>query len=157
MSYYYAVNVQGASTNSSGDTETDMAQFLTVAEQAPCNIVGLYGAAYNQTSVGGIVLRARRWTTPSTSGSSFTPAKRNTQSPAASTGVVTGPTAGSTATNLLSIGLAQTGGMGGWQALEPDAAIVLRPNGGANGNVDIISIATAATMTFDYTVEFNEG
>lgn len=157
MAYYYSVDVQGAATNGTPNTETDMAQFLTVAEQAPCNIVGIYGAAYNQTSVGGIVLRVRRYATPSTSGSAVTPAKRNTQSPAASTGVVTGPTAGATATNLLSVGLAQTGGMGGWQALEPDAAIVLRPNAGANGNVDILSIATAATMDFDYTAEFNEG
>ena len=155
MPYYYAVNVQGATSNGSANTETDMLRTLTVANQAPAQVKGLYGAMRSGTA-GGAQLRARRFATASTVGAAATPDPRRPGQPAASLTAFTLPTAGATPTQVLSIGLAQTGGMGGWVALEPDHAIWLNPNGGANGNLDILSIANAASIGFDYTVEHSE-
>ena len=156
IGYYFALNIQAAVTNGTGNTETDMIRLLTVANQQVAYISEVLGGAYNFTTVGGLSLRLRAFTTPSTSGSSATPTKRNQNNPTAQTTAFTLPTPGSTALNHMSVGLSQTGGMGGWQALEPDATIQLLPNGGANGNLDLFSIATTASVPFDYTLSFRE-
>jgi hypothetical protein len=46
--------------------------------------------------------------------------------------------------------------MGGWVALETDHAPALLPNGGANGNLEIGSLANAASVTLEATSELQE-
>lgn len=154
MPFYYDLN-NALTSNGAAGTETDHLRLLTVANQTPCRITAIYGASRFGTA-GGAILRVKTFATASTAGASQTPAKRNPNSPAASTTAFTGPTAGATPTVRQSIGVAQTGGTGGWFALEPDHAITLLPNGGANGNADLFSIANAASVTFDATLEIVE-
>lgn len=127
-----------------------------MANQESAKLVGLYGAARFGTA-GGAQLRVKTFATASTVGSAKTPAERHPNGPAASLTAFTGPTAGATPVVRLTVGLAQTGGTGGWVALEPSAAITLLANGGANGNADVFSIAASASVPLDFTVEHSEG
>lgn len=155
MPFYYAINPGNVTSNGTGNTETDHLRLLTVANQREAQIVGLLGCNQGATT-GGLRLRFASFTTPSTVGSSATPAKRDPGAPAASTTAFTGPTIGSTRTTHFTVGLPQTGGLGQWAALEPAHAVTITANGGASGNADVISIATTASQTFDYTLEFSE-
>jgi hypothetical protein len=46
--------------------------------------------------------------------------------------------------------------MGGWVALETDMGKAMKPNGGANGNLEVGSLANAASVTVDVSVDFQE-
>lgn len=155
MPFYYDINTNYTS-NGSAATETDHLRLLTVAEQETCHICGIYAAARFGTA-GGAQIRVKTFGTASSSGSSITPQPRNPNSEAANTTGYTAPTAGSSPATRLTVGMAQTGGMGGWVALEPSHAFALLANGGAKGNADFFSICNAATVLFDLSVEINEG
>ena len=155
MPFYFDLNFAFTS-NASGGTETDHMRLLTVANQETCKLMSLHGNARFGTAGGG-QLRVKTFATASTVGSAQTPAKRHPTQPAAATTAFTGPTAGATPTVRMTVGVAQTGGHGGWIALETSDAISLLPNGGANGNADVFSIANAASVTGDFTLGFNEG
>jgi hypothetical protein len=59
---------------------------------------------------------------------------------------------------VLKVGFAQTGGQGGWVALEPDHAItLLGGTAGTNTNLEIGSLAVGTSQLVDITNEFNEG
>jgi hypothetical protein len=131
---------------------------LTTTAQATVRIMGVYGACRSGTA-GGAQLRVKTFTTPGSGGTSTTPSKRNGNSPAASSiwaNDATALTAGTTAVTRLTIGLAQTGGMGGWVALEVDHALALLTGSGASGNMEIYSISNAASIAIDITTEFQE-
>lgn len=156
--YYYDV-VRTTATNGSGATDSDHLHFLTVANQESAQIRGIYGSARSGTG-GGMSLRLITAATPGSGGTAQTPQPRNSRSPAADLTVAndaTSLTPGGTPKLRLSIGVAQLGGNGGWQALEPAAGLTLQPNGGANGNAELHSIANAASVPFDVTVEHAEG
>jgi hypothetical protein len=156
--FYYDLN-RAFTSNVSGATESNHWRLLTVANQETARIMGLSGGARFGTAGGG-QLRIKTWSTASTGGTSQTPAKRNPNSPAASTTAFNDAstiTSGTTATYRMSVGLAQTGGMGGLVPVEPAAAIALLANGGANGNADMVSIFNAASVTFDGTLDLAEG
>lgn len=155
MPFFYDLN-NAVTSNGSANTETDHLRLLTVANQETAKIVGLYGACRFGTA-GGAQLRLKTFGTASSAGSGQTPAKRHPSFPAAGTTAFTGPTAGSTPTVRITVGAAQTGGTGGWVGLEPMAAVSLLANGGANGNGDVFSIANAASVAIDFTVELSEG
>lgn len=156
--FYYDVSLPittnaGAGTQSSGPHIT----LRTVSNQTVAMVKGCYVGARSGTAGGGEIRAMTLGTATSSSGTTTSPAKRHPNSPAALTSCLssqTGP--GATPATRFSIGFAQTGGMGGWVAIEPDAAIMLLPNGGANGNLDINSISNAASVAADLTVEFSE-
>jgi hypothetical protein len=152
MPFYFRSSAAGLTATTS---VTDQLRMLTVANQRACRISGVYGAADNAT-VGGIILRGGRFSTASTAGSALTPVKADPDGPAANTTVFTGPTAGTTFNQQIIASVSQTGGGQPWYAIEPDAACVLDPNGGANGNFDVESIGASASMAFDLNVEFSE-
>lgn len=129
---------------------------MTIANQETCRIAGIYGTARSGTAGGGS-LRLKTYSVASTVGQQQTPQPRNPNNPAASTTAFQAPTAGTFKALRVSIGLAQTGGMGGWVNLEAPAAIQLLANGGANGNADMVSIFNAASVVFDATMEIAEG
>lgn len=111
-------------------------------------------------TAGGGKLRLKTAATIGSSGSAQTPAKRNANSPAAGLTVFNDGstlTAGTTLTQRLAVGVAQTGGHGGWCALEPAAGLTLLPNGGTNGNAELYSIFNGSAVPVDITVEFAEG
>jgi hypothetical protein len=150
---YYGSSAQGLTSNGSALTETDHMQFLTGSTRG-ANLVAVYASGRSATP-GGNTIRLRRFTTPSTAGSGLTPQPRDTGAQAAVTGVVTGPTAGSTTKNQLSFGFPATGG-NGWVAIEPSNGIYLVAGGGANGNCDVFSICNAASLALDISVDHTE-
>jgi hypothetical protein len=60
-------------------------------------------------------------------------------------------------TTRVTVGFAQTGGMGGWVATEPTNKIQMMPNATNPVDVEFTSLASSASVTFDQTVEFGEG
>lgn len=160
MSFYYLVSPTGdVATSATANTQVDHLRTLSVANQRPARIVGLYltGKGAAQTSITGIEVTLERFATPSTLGTAITPAPRETGNPAAALTAFTGPTIGGTPTLQLSVG-AMSSGVGGWVALDPDHAIVLQANGGANGNLDLLSETQGAVaLNFHYSVELLEG
>lgn len=154
---YYDVS-RATTTSSGAASESEHVRALTTTAQATVRIMGVYGACRSGTA-GGAQLRVKTYATVGSGGTSQTPAKRNANSAAASsvwTNDASAITAGTTATTRLTIGLAQTGGMGGWVALEIDHALALLTGGGANGNMSLFSIANAASIAIDTTTEFQE-
>jgi hypothetical protein len=154
MSLYYTTNAQGLTSNSSAATETDHMRALTGTTRAAA-IVQAFISARNAT-VGGMTLRLRRYSTPSSSGSAITPTAKDPGAQSAVTSFYTAPTPGSTATQVKSVGASQTGAQGFWGAAEANDAETLQANGGANGNIDFFSICNGTSVPLDLTVEHIE-
>lgn len=157
MPFYYDVN-RLHTTNGTANTLSTLLRFLTVANQKMARIFGLSGACRFGTA-GGAVLRLIRAGAAGSGGTSQTPAEANPDTPAADTTVFNDATAitpGTSPVTQLTVGVAQTGGHGGWVALETDMAKAMKPNGGANGNIEIGSLANAASVTMEATVDFQE-
>lgn len=156
---FYFDTVRATTTNGTTLTESPHLLGLTAANQRVASLRGLYGTARSGTA-GGASLRVKTAGTAGTGGTSQTPAKRESGQPAAGlvvTNDATTITPGMTLTVRLAVGLAQTGGNGGWVALEPAAALSLMPNAGANGNMEIYSIAVGTSVPIDVTMEHAEG
>jgi hypothetical protein len=154
---YYDLKKAITTSGSAGTLVTHF-RLLTVANQMMARLMGLYGAARFGTA-GGAQLRVITAGTAGTGGTAQTPTKRNPNFRAADTTAfddTTAITAGATPVTRLTVGVAQTGGMGGWVALEIDHAIALLANGGANGNLEIGSVANAASVLADVTGELQE-
>jgi hypothetical protein len=160
MPFYYDVSRSETSNASAGSTSTHF-YALTVAEQETCAIKAVYIASRFGTA-GGAQLRLMGNTgTVASGGTAFTPSKRNMRgNPAAQTTWFddnTAITPGGTLVQRLSIGFAQTGGMGGWVPVEPSDSIQMMANGANPIDLEFVSVANAAAVTFDMTVEFSEG
>ena len=69
----------------------------------------------------------------------------------------TGIVAGTTLVQRLSVGFAQTGGMGGWVGTEPDNRFKLMSGGTQPIDMEITTIATGTTIPIELSVEFGEG
>lgn len=151
---YYTTNYQGATSNGSAATETDHMRFLTGSTRQ-CMLAQLVVSARNAT-VGGGTLRLRRYSTPSTSGTAITPAPKDPGSQAAVTTAFTLPTVGAIATQQGSYGLSQTGAQLLFGAAEMNDTWVLQAGGGANGNIDFVSIMNGTSVPFDLTTEHLE-
>ncbi len=154
MALYYVTNAQGLTSNASAVTETDHMRTLTGASRAAA-FVQVIVSARNAT-VGGGTMRLRRYSTPSTVGTAITPAPKDAGAQAAVTTAFTGPTVGTTATQVGSIGFSQTGAQGFWGAAEPNDALLLNAGGGANGNLDFVSICNGTSVPLDLTTEHIE-
>jgi len=157
MPFYYDVT-RSVTTNGSANTESQHFRVLTVSNQKMFRLMGLYGACQSGTA-GGARVRLKTAGVAGSLGTAQIPAKRNADSPAADTtwfNDASALTAGTTLTTRLTVGMAQTGGMGGWVALEMDHALSLKPNGGPNGNAEIYTIANGASIAADLTAEFQE-
>jgi len=158
MPFYYDL-FREVTTNASADTLSSHFRLLSIANQLPVRLVGLYGNAREGTAGGGDLSIVTAGTAGS-GGTAQTPAKRNPRAPAAEVTAfndATAITAGATPTERISVGIAQTGGMGGWVALEADHAPLLKPNGGADGNAEVSSRADAVSQKVRATLELSEG
>lgn len=155
---YYDVYF-GATTNSTINTQSSSPHIRLLSGTAVDALVkGLYVAGRSGTAGGGQVRMITAATAFSSMGTGYTPIKRNPNFAAAITSAATATTcSGNTTSVRASIGFAQTGGMGGWVAIEPDASIRLLSGGGANGNLEVSSLANAASIPVDITLEFSEG
>ena len=157
MPMYYDIT-RSITTNGSGGTLSTHLRALTVTQQPTMSLKNVYGSMRSGTA-GGAQLRCVTCATAGTGGTSQTPAKKNANFAAAQStwfNDATAITPGGTPTTRFTIGLAQTGGMGGWAPIEPDEAIQLLANGGANGNLEIGSLANSTSVAGDITVGFSE-
>jgi hypothetical protein len=152
---------RSVTTNGSSGAESTHLWGTTAANQETAFISGLYVASRFGTA-GGAQLRLKDNSgTIASGGTAQTPRPRNLRSgPAAQStwkNDATAITNGATLTPRVSIGFAQTGGMGGWVATEPGAKIAMMPNGTNPVDVEITSVASSASVTADLTLEFCEG
>jgi hypothetical protein len=158
MPFYYDMTFS-ATTNGTTNTLSTHLGFRTVANQLTARVVALYAAAKMAAAGGGCLLLTRCATANSAGTAIGAPNginKRHPDSPTAGTTVFTSPTAGGTPSVQLKVGFAQTGGQGGWVALEPDHAFTMKANAGASGNGEIGSLAVGTSQLVDITCEFNE-
>jgi hypothetical protein len=159
MPFFYATApTSDVATSASANTTVDHLRTLTVAQQ-PANItkLDLVGKGAAQSTITGIEIRLSRFTTASTVGSAITPAKRNADQPAANLTAFTGPTIGTTETINWAGGM-MSSGQGGFVPIDPgDDSIYLGANGGANGNLDLLSQTEGtAALNFKYTLGHRE-
>ena len=157
MPAYYDISTNFTSNASAGAVSTSPHVRLLTHTTNGAQIKGLYAGARSGTAGGGQIRLITASTAMSSCGTGFTPTKRNPSSAVAVTSAATACTCtGATTVVRTSVGVAQTGGMGGWVAIEPDAAVLLLPAAGANGNAEIESFFNASSIAFDLTVEFSE-
>jgi len=158
--YYYDLN-RAITTNGSAGSESTHLWGKTLANQETTRLSGAYIASRFGTA-GGAQIRLKHNTgTVASGGTSQTPSPRNLRGgPTAQStwnNDATTITAGTSLVVRITIGFAQTGGMGGWVAVEPTAAIQMMPNSVNPVDVEITSLASSASVTADLTVEIGEG
>jgi hypothetical protein len=143
-------------TSGTANTEVDHLRILTVASRgASITRLLAQGKGAGLTAISGIMLRLNRYGTPSSAGSSETPNPKHPAAPAAITTAFTGPTVGSTPTAQLAVGCGAAG-PGGWVARDSVEKIHLEAGGGADGNVDVLSVSGTTSLNFEYSLGFEE-
>lgn len=160
MPFYYDLN-QAVTTSGSAGTETTMMYGKTVANQETVSVVGLYLASRFGTAGGGQARIKTNTGSTAIAGAPQTPQPRNIRGQVAAqstwfNGSVT-ITAGTVLQNRITVGFAQTGGMGGWIPITPQDAIQLMPNATNPVDVELTNLAASASVTADMTLEIGEG
>lgn len=162
MPYYYGIS-RSATSNGTGNTCSEHIRLLSVANQQVCSVVQLMASVRNSTTAGSGYLQIAKYTTAPTSvgGTALTANPQNPTSPAAATTPFSDASAftsyPATRSQVGSVGIAQTGGQGGWVALERDNAWALLPNAGANGNLALATFTATASQTIEISGQFLEG
>lgn len=160
MPFFYDIE-RSTTSNGSANTESSHLWGTTVANQETVSIVGLYAGARFATA-GGAQLRLKDNTgTVASGGTAQVPIPKNRRgSPAAQStwaNDATTVTAGTTLKIRLSVGFAQTGGMGGYVPIVPTAAIQMMANATNPVDVEVTSLAASASVPFDMTLDIGEG
>jgi len=166
MPFYYAFT-RPHTTSGTTLTVINVFRATTVASQPTFRLVGLYGLAKGSAAGGG-ALRVERSTGAASGGTAIAAPngeagvgmRRNPDAPTGMTTLFTEAstiTSGTTPVTQLSVGFAQTGGQGGWVALEPDHAVTLKSGGAAaSGHAVIQSLAVGVSIPVEITGEYNE-
>lgn len=155
MSYYYSV-AESHTTNGTANTESNVFRSATgTTREAHWSrlLAGASGAAADAQ----IWLKFWRMSTPSTVGTAETPKPHDNSHPAAVTTVNLGATTGTKETNPSAQLAFNSRAMVQWVALNPDECHSLAANGGANGNIDLLSESSLASSVVKYTATFYEG
>jgi hypothetical protein len=160
MPLYYDLNFGFTSAAGAG-TEGTFMWGHTVANQETVGIVGLYGSARGGTAGGGTLRIKTNTGTTASGGTAQTPAAKNLRYAVAAQSVWanggTAIVAGTTLTARVSVGLAQTGGMGGYIPITPQDAIQLMPNATNPVDVEFTDLFNGSSIVLDSTIEFQEG
>lgn len=171
MPFYYDIDVAGTPNAGApgitiGTSELTFLWGKTAAAPAQeiVGIAALYMASRIGTAGGAQARIKDNIGVSAANGTAQTPRPRNLRMgsllPAISawsynaTGLVS---AGSTLTARVTIGFAQTGGMGGWVATEPTNKIQMMPNTLMPVDIEVSAIATSASTLADMTLEIGEG
>lgn len=160
MPFFYDLSRSVTSNGAAGTASTHL-WGKTTANQETVGIYALYAASRFGTA-GGAQLRALTNTgVVASGGTAMTPQPRNLRGSVVAQSTwfndATAITVGTVLTQRLSIGFAQTGGMGGWVPVVPSDAFQMMPNSLNPVDVELVSAASAASVTFDVTVELGEG
>jgi hypothetical protein len=153
------------SYSTSGTTNTEIdAAFIKAGSTRSVSVIAarVFGRGSGLTSLNGLGFRLKFWTaTASSGGTAITPSPADSRASLASvataaagagggTGAVT---SGTTGIYGVSFGCGASG-PGGWTAPNPDAGLVL--DGGATKSIDLISVATALSMTYEFSLDIQE-
>jgi hypothetical protein len=160
MPYYYDLN-RPLTSNATPGTENTHFWGKTAANQETVGISQIIAAGRFGTA-GGAQIRLKQNTGTTASGGTVqTALPRNMRGDPAAQSIwandATAITNGTTLLPRLTFGFAQTGGTGGWVAIEPKDKIQMMPAATNPVDVELTSLATTASVTFDLTVEFSEG
>jgi len=159
MPFYYDLS-RSVTTNGSAGTESTHLWGTTIANQETVGLSGLYFASRFGTAGGGQLRLKDNTGTVASGGTSQTPVPRNRRGSAAAQSAwkndATAITPGATLLTRVTVGWAQTGGMGGWVAIEASAKIQMMPNATNPVDVEITSVASSTSVTGDITLEFSE-
>lgn len=159
MPHYYSVT-RSATTNGTGNTCSSHVYLLTIANQQNAAVAQIMASIRNSTTAGSGYLSVNRASISPTLGGANTPTELNPFGTAAQTTAFDDSSAigtGGTTARQFSIGFAQTGGQGGWVALERDNAVTLNANGGVAGNVKLDSFTATASQSLEVSLQFLEG
>ena len=114
------------------------------------------GAVSGGTTLNGIRFRCATFTTASTAGTATTPGPSDFGSRAAVTGAVTGQTISTTGrVNHWIVGCG-VGGPGGWTGQSWDNWVKIYPNITTAPSVDVVSVAVALSLAFEWYCEHVE-
>jgi hypothetical protein len=156
---FYDLN-RATTSNGSAGTETTHMWGKTVANQETVSIMSAYASGRFGTA-GGSILRIKANTgTVASGGTAQTPQPKNSRLPAAAStwfNDATTITAGTTLLVRMSVGFAQTGGQGGFVPVVAGDALQMMANSVNPVDVELTSIASAASVTFDLTLGILEG
>src|SRR5574337_2123023 len=148
MPFYYDLN-RALTSNGSANTESTHFWGKTAANQETVALKGVYCASRFATAGGAQIRVKPNTSTTASGGTSQTPQPANLRGEVAAQSVwandATAITAGATLTTRLTIGFAQTGGMGGWVPVEASNALQMMPN--ATNPVDMEFTSDAATAS----------
>jgi hypothetical protein len=141
-------------------TEQTLMWGHTAANQETVNIIGLYGTCRAGVA-GGASLRLKDNTgTTASGGTAQTPRPKNIRLTAAQSlwfNANTAITNGTTLTVRYAVGLAQTGGQGGYIPITPFAGCQMMPNSLNPVDMEITVIANGGSIPLDMTCEIGEG
>jgi hypothetical protein len=160
MPLYYALN-RAYTSSGTGSTEVTGLWGKTAANQETVNIIGIYAASIFGTAGGGQLNVKTNTGTTASGGTAQTPVAKNLRYGVAAQSIwandTTTITAGTTLTTHLTVGFAQTGGMGGYVPIVPQDGIQLMPNATNPVDIEITHKAVSISVTFSATLEFSEG
>lgn len=161
MPMYYDLSSSFTGSGAGVTSTQDHYRIVTNAT-VPAQIKGLYAAARMSTAGGGFAILWHGTATTSAGGTTITARPRNAAFASAVSCTLTTlgcASAQATANKRVTVGFAQTGGMGGWVAIEPDAAVICSAGAGgvANAYAQVASFCNLASVSMDLTVEFSEG
>jgi hypothetical protein len=158
MPFYYDIN-RPSTTNASSATENQELWVKTGAVYDAA-IKAIYASARFNTAGGGTFRAKFNTGTTASGGSAQTPSPRNLRGPAATTvwaNAGTSITPGATLTTRAIAGFAQTGGQGGWVAVEAADALYMGGNALTPVDAEFTSIANGSSVPFEVQIEFSEG
>ena len=157
---YYDV-YRASTTNASGGTENTHAWAKTIANQESVYIKALYINARFGTAGGGQMRIKTNTGTVASLGTANTPGVKNIRSAVAAQSTWFDDTSAITVGTILKIrlgiGMAQTGGQGGWNALEASDAFALNPNSVSPVDIEFTNVSSGSSVPFDFSAEFTEG
>lgn len=167
MPYYYDLRQTSTSSTASLTESTTYLFGKCGSNVETVSVVGMFAAAQFGT-VGGGAFRLKDNTSSTggvaSGGGAVTPILKNRRGPAATStwqgNSTTTITVGAVLNQRIAVGFAQTGGMGGYVPIVPQAAVQMISGSTVNFNptdLELTSISFSTSVTFDWTFEFGEG
>ena len=160
MPYFYDIT-RATTSNGTAGTETTHLWGHTAANQETVGIYGIYAASRFLTAGGGQLRLKDNTGTTASGGTSTTPVPKNRRGSVAAQSLWLNDasviTAGTTLLARISVGFAQTGGMGGYVPIVPTAAVQMMPNSTNPIDVELTADMASNSVTFELTLDIGEG
>lgn len=155
MPYYYNA-AETHTTNATPNTESNVFRTTTGATRE-CHVSRIMAGATGAPVDAQIWLKLWRMSTASTVGAAEVFKPVDNSHPAAATTMNTGATTGTKETNPSYQLAFNSRGQGHWFATNADEVHTLPAGGGANGNIDLLSEASSASVALKYEYTIYEG